>query len=312
MTDLSIIVPCFHEEESLKQFYKEMTNTFDPLAIQYEFLFINDGSKDNTFKILKELAATDSKVKVINFSRNFGKEAAMLAGLSKSKGNHVLILDADLQHPPETAKEMFLISYENEDVDTVIAKRFIDQEKKYGPKSLLRTLFYKIINKLSDVNIIDGVGDFRVLKRYVVDAILDLPEQQRFSKGIFEWVGFNRTYVEFHVQERYGGESRWSTKDLIKYATDGILAFSIKPLKVSLWLGIILAFTSIIYMFYTVIDEILNHKNPDGYSTIISIELIGFSMTLIVLGVIGEYIARIYIESKNRPQYIIKEHIDND
>lgn len=304
---LSIVVPCYNEKDNIIEFYKQVNKVFKDLSGMYEIIFVNDGSTDNTIEVLKTLK--DPSIKIINFSRNFGKEAAMLAGMKHSKAEMLIIMDADLQHPITVAYEMYQLANNDSSIDTVVARRVVDS--KSTNSYFKRKMFYKLINKLSDVEIIDGVGDFRLMRNYVINAVLELEEHQRFSKGIFEWVGFKKTYLDFTADERFAGESRWSTKDLVKYAIDGILAFSIKPLRISLVLGIIMIIMSFITLTYGIVQWFL-HNSPDGYATIVSLILIGFSITLLTLGIIGEYISRIYIEVKKRPNYLIMEIIENE
>lgn len=304
---LSIIVPCYNEGESIKYTYKEIKkiirNINNSVQLQSEIIFINDGSKDNTLEILKNISLNDNDVKFISFSRNFGKEAGMLAGIEYSSGDCVIIMDADLQHPPELIPEM--IEYYKEGYDQVIAKRNRKGDNIY--KTFMSKLYYKLVNKLIDVKLVDGVGDFRLLSRKAVNALLSMKEYNRFSKGMFSWIGFKEITIEYENKSRVAGDSKWSFKDLLSYGIDGIISFNNKPLRVCFGIGASLILLSLIYIVFVFIQILISGVDVPGYfTTIASIMIIG-GVQLIFIGVLGEYIGKIYYEVKRRPHYIIDE-----
>lgn len=300
---LSIIVPCYNEGESIKYTYKEIKKVVDNINIQHEIVFINDGSKDNTLEILKNLGKNDKSVKYISFSRNFGKEAGMLAGLEYATGDCVVIMDADLQHPPTLIPEM--IEYYKEGYDQVIAKRNRKGDNQY--RTWMTKLYYKIVNKLIDVELVDGVGDFRLLSRKAVNALLAMNEYNRFSKGMFSWIGFKQKNIEYENQSRVAGESKWSFKALLSYGIDGIVSFNNKPLRVCFLIGSFLIMISLIYVIFLFIQILISGIDVPGYfTTIASIMIIG-GVQLIFIGVLGEYIGKIYYEVKRRPHFIVDE-----
>ena len=300
---ISIIVPCYNEEEAIPFFYEKINEVIAKMKkVKFELIFVDDGSKDNTLKVLNDLSKKDSKVKYISFSRNFGKEAAMFAGLEKSRGDYVTIIDADLQQPPELLIEL----YENiEDYDCVALKRTVrkDESKIRG---LFSNLYYKIINKISSTKIEKGASDFRLMSRQMVDAILELKEKNRYSKGIFSWVGFNTKWLEYENVERVAGKSKWSFKSLFNYATESIVSFSDAPLKIAFTLFEIFTIISMVLIIVMAIRVIMD-------LVITWILLFATILTFIaglqflVIGIMGLYISRIYIDVQNRPIYIIKE-----
>lgn len=300
---ISIIVPSYNEEKSIQNFYTEVSVIMEKQNQQYEIIFVDDGSADGTLKLLSELSNDNPVVRYISLSRNFGKEAAMLAGLRFSKGEAVIIMDADLQHPPSLIPEMiqqYLNGY-----DQVIAKR-----NRKGD-ALLRTgftkIYYKMMNALVDIELVDGVGDFRLLSKKAVDALLSLTEYNRFSKGLFSWIGFKEYVIEYENVVREQGSSKWSMAKLINYGIDGIISFNNKPLRLSIYFGLLITLLDIIYVAFIFIRIMVYGIEEPGYFTIIaSIMLLG-GIQLIFLGVIGEYIGRIYYETKHRPHYIIQE-----
>jgi len=309
---ISLVVPCYNEEKMLPIFYEEITKFTETLPdYDFEFVFVNDGSKDKTWFELIRLTNLDTRVKAINFSRNFGKEAAMFAGLNSATGDYVAIMDADLQHPPYLLVEMLRLIKE-EGYDSVGAYR-LGRTKKNRSESLLRVmyskLFYRFINKMSDVKIKENATDYRLMKRKVVNALLKLQEYNRFSKGLFEWVGYKTTYVGYENVERKVGKSSWSFFKLFNYAIEGITSFSIVPLKLSGILGFLCAIVAFLYMVYVIIDRIVNGTEVSGWATIVTLILFLGGIMLISLGLLGEYIGRIYKEVKGRPVYIIDEII---
>lgn len=306
MNTLELIVPCYNEEESLPEFYKTVAPIVDSIKdFSVSFLFVDDGSSDKTMDIIRELASDKGRVKYISFSRNFGKEAAMLAGMRMSQADYVGIIDADLQHSPSLLPDM-VKAVSVEDYDIAAARR-TDRKGEAKLKSIFSRQFYKIINKISDANIEEGAQDYRIMKRKVVNAILSMPEYNRFSKGIFSWVGFKTKWFEHENQERFAGDSKWSFWKLLTYAIDGILGFSTAPLKISLFIGTFSSLFGFIYALYTIVKTLCFGSDVKGYPSIICAVFIIGGLVLVSLGVIGEYIARIYMEVKNRPNYLIAE-----
>lgn len=308
---LSLVVPCYNEQDNVALFFDVVTKCFQDIKYEYEIIFVNDGSKDNTYKKLKEIFSKNSKyVKVINFSRNFGKEAAIYAGLKNATGDFVSIIDADLQQRPEVVLEMLANLEEDEDLDCVAAYQETRSENK--TLGFLKSMFYKLINHMSEVNFVTGASDFRTFRRHVVDAILEMPEYSRFSKGIFSWVGFNTKYIPYVAEERANGDSKWSFWKLFKYAVEGIIAFTTVPLKIATFLGMVVSSLSIVYLIFVVGQKVFFSINIPGYATIITLILLLGGLQLLILGIIGEYLARTYIEAKKRPIYIAKEILSDE
>jgi len=304
---LSIIVPCYNEEGVVGLFYEEAIKHISKLDLDYELIFVNDGSKDKTVEDCQKLKELDDNIIIIDFSRNFGKEAAMLAGLSESCGDLVVIMDADLQDPPYLLQEM-VDSILKEGYDSVATRR-VDRKGEPVIRSFFARQFYKLINKMTEVEIVDGARDYRMMTRQMVNSIINLPEYNRFSKGIFTWVGFETKYIEFENVERVAGETKWNFFSLFKYAIEGILAYTIAPLHLAIYLGLMMSTVGFVYMLYIVIKAIFFVEVVQGYpSTIVVITLIG-GIQLIVLGIFGQYLAKTYMEVKGRPSYIIKRRI---
>ncbi|WP_045383729.1 glycosyltransferase family 2 protein [Bacillus spizizenii] len=300
---ISIIIPSYNEGYNVKLIHESLKKEFKTIHYDYEIFFINDGSVDDTLQQIKDLAAGCSRVKYISFSRNFGKEAAILAGFEHVQGEAVIIMDADLQHPTYLLKE-FIKGYE-EGYDQVIAQR---NRKGDSPvRSLLSSLYYKFINKAVEVDLRDGVGDFRLLSRQAVNALLKLSEGNRFSKGLFCWIGFDQKIVFYENVERKNGTSKWSFSSLFNYGMDGVVSFNHKPLRICFYTGIFILLLSIIYIIATFVKILTNGISVPGYFTIISAVLFLGGVQLLSLGIIGEYIGRIYYETKKRPHYLIKE-----
>ena len=300
---LSVIVPCYNEGAVIERTAKAIVDTCTGRAFDFEIIFVNDGSKDDTLAFLKKLAGRSEKIKYISFSRNFGKEAAMLSGLEHCKGCCAVIMDADLQHPPELIVQMY--EKYQEGYDQVIAKRNRKGDSRLS--IVFAKLYYKLANKLVNVEMVDGAGDFRLLSRRTIHALLELKENNRFSKGLFSWVGFNQIYIEYENQERAGGNSKWSFKSLLSYGVDGILSFNNQPLRICIYLGGIFMGISILYLLYLLIEILLHGIDAPGYfTTILLITTLG-GIQLFSIGVIGEYIGRIYFEVKKRPVYLIQE-----
>ena len=307
---ISVIVPCYNEESGLSVFYTELSNVINNIEnYSFEIIFIDDGSKDSTIEKILETSEIDPKVKYITFSRNFGKESAMLSGLRNSNGTFVVIMDADLQHPPKLLYEM--ISGIEEGYDSVATRR---KNRKGEPviRSYFSKLFYRIVNKTSKVNITEAATDYRLMNRKMVDAVLEISEYNRFTKGIFEWVGFKTKWIEIDNVERVAGETTWSFGGLFSYAIEGIVSFSVAPLKISTLLGSIISLISFLYALYIVIRTLVFGIDVPGYASLICIVLFLGGLQLISIGIIGEYLSRTYLEVKNRPNYIIdKTNIKN-
>jgi len=308
---ISLIIPCYNEEKNIKLMYDKCVETFSNKKINVEIIFINDGSNDNTLEELKDLSSINKIiVKIISFSRNFGKEAAMYAGLEAAEGDYVGIIDCDLQQPPEMMLNMIEFIEQNDNYDCVCCYQYIRNENKII--AFLKSVFYKIITKISDIEFVNGASDFRLFRRYVVDAILSLKEKNRFSKGIFNWVGFNTYYMPYTPDKRVNGKSSFNFKKLFKYAMNGIISFSVAPLRIATYSGLVFAIIAFIYMIITIIEKIFFTIDVPGYATLLTCLLFIGSLILCSIGIVGEYIAKIFIEQKNRPIYIRKEYIVKD
>ena len=307
MEKLSVIVPCYNEEKVIKIFYNELIKYIKELKLDYEIIFVNDGSKDQTLQECLLLKKEDKNIIIINFSRNFGKEAAIYAGLKESKGDLVSLMDADLQDPPYLLPKMYK-QIKEDNCDNVATYRV---SRKGEPKirSFFARAFYRIVNKMIDVEIVDGARDFRLMKRSMVEAILELHEYHRFSKGIFAWVGFNTKYIDFENVERAAGETKWSFWGLFKYAIEGMIAFTTLPLRLATISGIIVSLLGFLYMTFIFAKTMIFGDPVSGFPSLIVIITILGGIQLLFLGVIGEYIAKTYMESKRRPVYIIKEKL---
>ena len=307
---ISLVVPCYNEEEVLPILYNalnEVRESQKDSGNVFEFIFVSDGSRDKTEEVIKGFAENDPDVRYVFFSRNFGKEAAMYAGMKKAKGDYIAILDADMQDPPSLIPQMI------KDLDSgewdVVAARRVTRQGEPPIRSFFARCFYKLINKMIDVEIADGARDFRLMRRQVVDAILSLSERQRFSKGIFAWVGFRTKWVEHENVERAAGETKWSFWKLFRYAIDGIVAFTTAPLRLATYAGFFFAFAGFAYMVYYFIKAIIGRiwDEVAGYPSLLCFILFIGGLILMALGIIGEYVGRTYIETKNRPVFIAKE-----
>ena len=307
---LSLVVPCYNEQDNVFDFYDCVEKCFSTKDFDYEIVFVNDGSRDDTFVKLKEIVKTKKgNIQVVSFSRNFGKESAIYAGLTRSKGDRVCIIDADLQQRPEVVVQMMEILDEKPELDCVAA--YQQKRKEGGLISAVKSCFYKVINKMSEVDFVNGASDFRLMSRQMVNAVLDMTEYHRFSKGILSWVGFNCEYIPYEVQIREHGESKWSTIKLLKYAIEGIIAFSTAPLKLATFVGFVSSILSILYLIFVVVQKLAFGIDIPGYATIIVLLLLIGGLILFCLGIIGEYIARMYVQVKNRPIYIEKYHLES-
>ncbi len=305
--DISLIIPCYNEEGNVELFFEEAEKVFKNSGYSYEYIFINDGSTDSTREKLKNLFENNflNNITVVNFSRNFGKESAIFAGLKNAQGDSICIIDADLQQRPETAFKMYKILENNPQLDCVCA--YQKQRKEGKVTSALKSAFYGIINKISETKFENGASDFRFFKAKVKDAMLQLGEYHRFSKGIFSWVGFNVHYMEYEAEERNSGESKWGIWKLFKYAMSGIMAFSTAPLKIATFIGLGSVGVSVVYSIITLIRKLLGQIDVSGFTQIILLLTFFCGIILVILGIIGEYIAKIYQQVKNRPIYIVDE-----
>lgn len=305
MHSVDIIVPCYNEEEGLSMFYDDTSKVINTIPnYSFRYIFIDDGSKDNTYKKILELAKAHNDVKYVSFSRNFGKEAGMYAGLTYSTADYVIIMDADLQHPPALIPHM--IKGIEEGYDCVAARR-TNRKGEAPVRSLFSRSFYKLSNKMTDINLVQGAVDYRIMSRQMVDAILKLSEVQRFSKGIFEWVGFKTKWLPYENVERTVGTTKWSFWGLFKYAIDGITAFSVTPLRIVTCCGFTISLGAFIYIIITIIQTLAFGIDVPGYVTTLSAVLFLGGIIEFSIGVLGEYIGHIYIESKNRPIFITKD-----
>ncbi len=302
---LSLVVPCYNEEDALPPFYEEACRVLASMDIDAEFVFIDDGSKDKTLEILRSLAAKDPRVHYVSFSRNFGKEAAMFAGLEHAKGDYVATLDADLQDPPSLLPEM-LQALKEEDYDCAGTRR-VTRKGEPPIRSFFARRFYSIMRKLSNIEVVDGARDYRLMTRQFVDAVLSLGEVNRFSKGIFPWVGFKTKWFEYENIERVAGETKWSFWKLFIYSLDGMTAFSTKPLAIASVAGILIAFLAVVFIVLIVVRKILYGDPVAGWASTICIILFCSGLQLMATGILGQYLAKTYLEGKQRPIYITKE-----
>ena len=302
---ISIIVPCMNEAQAIPFFYPELKKHLDEIDDKYEIIFVDDGSTDATVEECLKLKKKDKNIKIISFSRNFGKEAGMLAGMREAKGDYVTIMDADLQDPPALLKELYRYVSSGE-YDCAGTYR-VTRKGEPPIRSFFARTFYKLINKLIDVEIVDGARDYRLMSRKMVDAIISMPEYNRFSKGIFAWVGFKTKYVEYENVERVAGETKWSFWKLFAYAIDGIVDFTIAPLRIATVTGLLVSLFGFLYMLYIVIKALTIGDPVAGYPSMIAIICLLGGIQLIVIGIVGEYLGKTYMETKRRPKYIIKE-----
>ena len=308
---LSLIVPCFNEQDSLPAFYREVTAVLATVAYDYEILLIDDGSVDQTLAIIKDLVEKDERVKYLSFSRNFGKEAAMYAGFCNVTGDYVAVMDADLQDPPALLPQMLQL-LESGEYDSVATRR-VTRKGEPPIRSFFARKFYQIINRISDVDIVDGARDFRLMRRKMVDAIVSIGESNRFSKGIFGWIGFKTYWMPYENVERVAGESKWNFWKLLKYAIDGIINFSGMPLAIASWGGMIMTLLSFLSLIFLVVRDLIFSNPVAGWASTVCIIIFIGGIQLFCLGIMGQYIARTYIETKRRPLYIVSEsNVDPD
>ena len=307
MKKISIIVPCYNEEQAIPFFYKEINKISKEMKIDFEFIFVNDGSKDNTIEVIKKYTKKDKRVKYINFSRNFGKEAAMYAGLEHSTGDYVAIMDADLQDPPTLLPEMLKILEDKElDYDCVGTRR-VNRIGEPPIRSFFARLFYKLINKISKIEMVDGARDYRLMTRQMVNSILELKEYNRYSKGLFQFVGYNTKWLEYENIERVAGETKWSFGKLFIYALEGITAFSTAPLAISSIVGILFCLIAFILILIIIIKTLIFGDPTSGWPSLVCIIFFVSGIQLFCIGIIGQYLSKTYLETKNRPIYFVKE-----
>ena len=302
---ISIVVPAYNEEQALPIFFEEVEKIKNQMQLTFEYIFINDGSKDKTIEVLKSLSQSNATVHYIDFSRNFGKEAALLAGLKMSTGNFVAVMDADLQDPPEMLTEMYQLLLAGE--YDVVGTRRVSRDGEPILRSMFARLFYWMINKISSTEMVDGARDFRLMTRQVVDSILSLEEYNRFSKGIFSWVGYRTKYLEYKNRQRVAGETSWSFWGLLKYSIEGIINFSNAPLQIATYSGILSSMIAIIFIIVIIIRTIVYGDPVAGWPSLVSIILLIGGIQLFSMGIIGQYIGKIYLETKHRPKYVIKD-----
>lgn len=302
---LSLIVPCFNEQDALPFFYKEAKAILKQMCYDYIFIFIDDGSKDNTLQIIKDLAKKDPHVCYLSFSRNFGKEAAIYAGFCNMDGDYAAVMDADMQDPPSLLPKMMQILDDGE-YDSVATRR-AGREGEPPIRSWFARKFYKIINRISDADIVDGARDFRLMKKEMVDAIVSMGEYNRFSKGIFGWIGFQTYWLSYENVERIAGETKWNFWKLFKYAIDGIINFSQAPLSIASWFGIGMTVFSFIMLLAVIVRKVCFGDPVDGWASTICVMIFIGGIQLFCMGVMGQYIAKTYMETKKRPHYLVSD-----
>ncbi|MCD8122955.1 MAG: glycosyltransferase family 2 protein [Clostridiales bacterium] len=302
---LSIIVPCYNEQDALPFFYSEATRIVRSIGCDYEYIFVNDGSKDGTLYILRQLADQDKHVTYLSFSRNFGKEAAMYAGFCNANGDYVVVMDADMQDPPALLPRMIEL-LDHKEYDSVATRR-ATRTGESPIRSWFARKFYQLINRISDTEIVDGARDFRLMKREMVDAIVEMSEYNRFSKGIFGWIGFRTYWLSYENVERVAGKTKWSFWKLFRYAIDGIINFSQVPLSVASWGGVLMTFVAFLLTIAIVIRRLIFGDPVAGWASTICIIIFIGGIQLFCLGIMGQYVAKTYIETKHRPHFIIAE-----
>ena len=303
MSLLSIVVPCFNEEGSVEIFFKEVQKVL--ADYNFEIIFIDDGSSDDTLKIIKTMANTNPNIKYVSFSRNFGKESAIYAGLKNASGDLIALMDADLQHPPKLLPKMIEV-LSGEDYDVAAARR-VSRKGEPMFKSFFSRLFYKLFNRISDMDLKEGATDYRMMTRQVVDSILQLNEYNRFSKGLFQWVGFNTEWIDYENVERVAGQTTWSFWGLFKYSMEGIIAFTTAPLTISVVLGITISIIAFLYMIFIIAKYLLYSDPVQGFSTIMCTVLLLGGIQLLSIGILGKYLEKTFVETKKRPIFIIRE-----
>ena len=307
---ISIVVPCYNEEEAAPLFLAAITDVASKMPqVIFEYIFIDDGSKDDTLNVLRGFADENDQVKYLSFSRNFGKEAALLAGLEAATGDYVAVMDADLQDPPDLLPEMYL-AVTTEGYDCVATRR-VTRKGEPLIRSFFANRFYKFINKISETKMVDGARDFRLMTRQMVDAVLSLTEYNRFSKGLFSWVGFNTKWIEYDNIPRAAGDTKWSFSKLLLYSMDGIAAFSVKPLALASFFGILLCFFAFIGIVFIIVRWLISGDPVAGWASIVTIVLFVGGIQLLCTGIMGQYLSKTYLEVKGRPVYVVKERSKN-
>ncbi|MCC9752943.1 glycosyltransferase family 2 protein [Streptococcus agalactiae] len=306
MALLSVIVPCYNEQETVSTFLTEIKKVESEMAryTHFEYIFVNDGSTDRTLELLKKAARQFDNVHYLSFSRHFGKDAALLAGLEHTTGDFITVMDVDLQDPPTLLPEMYLKLQEGYDI---VATRRKDRKGEPLIRSLFAKLFYKLINQVSDTKMVDGARDFRLMTKQVVDSILELNEVNRFSKGIFSWIGYDVSYISYENRERIAGKTSWSFFNLLKYSLDGFINFSEIPLAIATWIGTLSSVLSLLAIIFIIIRKLLFGDPVSGWASTVTIVLFMGGIQLLSLGIIGKYISKIFLETKKRPVYIVKE-----
>ena len=306
MEKISIIVPCYNEEEAMPIFYEEICKVAKKMKkVDFEFIFVNDGSKDHTLDVARDLHKKDERVRYVSFSRNFGKEAGMYAGLEAARGDYVAIMDVDLQDPPALIEEMYE-TLKNEDYDCVASRR-VSRKGEPPIRSFFARCYYKLINKISKTEIVDGARDFRLMTRQMVDSILELKEYNRYSKGIFSWVGYKTKWLEYENVERVAGTTKWSFWKLFLYSLESIVAFSTVPLSIAAVMGILFCLIAFILIIVIIVKTLTVGDPVAGWPSMVCIIFFVSGIQLFCLGIIGQYLAKTYLEVKNRPIYIVKE-----
>lgn len=308
---ISIVVPCYNEQESIPIFYKEInrvTSTLNDYC--FEYIFVDDGSKDDTLRIIKDLRNQDERIEYVSFSRNFGKESGIYAGLLKTKGDYVVLMDVDLQDPPILLPEMIGV-LESKHSDSVATRR-ITRKGEPPIRSFFARMFYKLINSISDIDFVDGARDYRIMTRQMVDAILSMEERNRFTKGIFSWVGFQTVWLEYENIERVAGETKWSFWKLFKYSLEGIMAFSTVPLSISSFAGVLFCIVSFVMMIFVFFRALIWGDPVSGWPSLVCIMLLIGGVQMLGIGILGQYLSKAYLESKNRPIFIAKEESNNE
>ena len=309
MALLSVIVPCYNEEENVRYFYEELMKNqpfFDEKKMDVEVIYVDDGSKDGTVAEVKKLAKEDARIKMVSFSRNFGKEAAIYAGFQKAKGDYAVMMDADLQDPPSLLPEMF--SYIEQGYDSVATRR-VSRKGEPPIRSFFARMFYKLMNKISKADIVDGARDYRLMTRQVVDSILAMGEYNRFSKGIFGWVGYETKWIEYENIERVHGETKWSFWKLFIYSIEGITAFRTVPLACASVMGVLFCVMAFIMILFILIRSLVWTDPVGGWPSLVCIICMVSGVQLFCLGIVGQYLSKTYLEVKNRPIYLVKEEI---
>ena len=310
MSLLTIVVPCYNEEEALPLFYDEISRTIDDFKntepdLSFELLFIDDGSKDRTIEIIKELRAGDERVHYVSFSRNFGKEAGIYAGLENASGDYVVIMDADLQDPPSLLPEMYA-AVTREGYDTAATRR-VTRQGEPPVRSFFARQFYKIMNSVTDLEIMDGARDYRIMTRTMVNAVLGMKEYNRFTKGIYSWVGFKTKWIDYENRERVAGETKWNFWKLLLYSIEGFVGFTTAPLTIAAVIGLFFTLAAFIMIVFIIIRTLIYGDPTSGWPSMICIMVFMGGVQLFCIGLVGEYLAKTYLETKNRPIYIARE-----